>query len=158
MKIFKLLPFMFFASAVQADDNVAWMCLFEHVPVSVVEPASLIGDRKLKVTISNDLGFSLSKVAVDFMLTSGEGETRFEQNIAFPFPAQLQPSETRELIAYLTISDDVLTGLNNDDLTARAATANVLDQNEKRIVLRENLGPAFQVFWPFQPKSDQACE
>ena len=158
MKIAKTIFLLLAGTTAQADDNAAWMCLFENVPVAITEPASMIGEKKLKVSVSNGLGFAVSKVAVDFSLASDDGETRFEQNIVFPFPAHLQPDETRDLVAYLTMPDETAAGLDHSDLTARAATANVLDDSDKRIVLRENMGPSFQVFWPFQPKSDHICD
>lgn len=159
MNFYKILGAVLLATggAAHADDNATWMCLFEKVPVSVSEPSQMIADEKLKVALRNDLDFPVSKVAVDFLLASESGRARFEQNIVFPFPANLQPGETREIVAYLSIPDGELAALTHDDLSARAATANVLDQDEKRLVMRENLGAAFQVFWPFQPRSDQAC-
>lgn len=139
-----------------ADDSKTWMCLFENVPTKVISPSSLINDKKMRLEITNNMDFPLSKVAVDLSIYSEGGQ--FEDNIVFPFPAHLQPGEVREVTAYLTMSEELAKQFYRSDLEARAAVANVLDQEERRMVQRENLGPSFQVFWPFQPKSEQPCE
>lgn len=158
MRIFAAIYLAALATSAHADEHATWMCLFENVPVSVVEPADTIQEKQLTITMTNDLSFPISKAAVDFVLVSEEGAASIEQSIVLPFPAHLQPGETRALVAYLSLSDAELSSVDHPDLTARAATANVLDSEERRMVLRENLGASFRVFWPTQQKSDQTCD
>lgn len=158
MKHLAAFAFIIGATSAQADDSATWMCLFERVPVEVVEPSSLISEMKMRAQITNNLGFSLNKVAVDFSMSSETSGARYEDNIVFPFPAPLMPGESREVVAYFVMSPEEVSALNHPDLSAQAATANVLDGLDRRMVLRENIGPSFQVFWPFQPKSPEVCQ
>lgn len=157
MRVLFLAALIAQASTAKADELTDWMCLFENVPMEVIDPSSMISEKKMRVTITNNLGFALNKVAVDFSLSSETSLARFEDNIVFPFPAPLQPGETREIVAYFTMTEAELTAMDHPDLSATAAIANALDQNDRRVVLRENLGPSFEVFWPFQLKSSKTC-
>ncbi|MFI0396020.1 hypothetical protein [Paracoccus jiaweipingae] len=158
MKYLAICTWIVGATAAQADDAATWMCLFERVPVAVVEPSNMIAEKKMRAQITNNLGFSLNKVAVDFSMSSETSGERHEESIVFPFPAPLMPGESREVVAYFVMNPEEVSAFNHPDLFAQAATANVLDGADRRMVLRENIGPSFQVFWPFQPKSPEVCE
>jgi hypothetical protein len=159
MKILKALTLLLLASPAQADEFATWMCLFGNVPISVITPADTIADGTLTIEVTNGLSFPMNAVAIDFTLSSASEGSTFEQSIVIPFPAPMQAGETRILTAFLSLSEAEISGLiDHDGLSARASVANVLDEDDRRMVLRENLGPSFRVFWPFQLGSAQTCE
>lgn len=154
-RIFLVLSLL--ASQAKADENSAWMCLFENVPVDITDPNNTISDAKLSVKITNGLGFPISKVAIDFQLSSDSLAQRQEQSVVVPFPSTLMPGEVREVLVSLVLKADELEEFNLSDVSVRGAVANVLDDQDNRLVLREDLGPSFRVFWPTQPKSSYSC-
>jgi len=158
MKYLAIFALILGSTAARADDATTWMCLFERVPVEALEPSSMIAEQKMRVQITNHLEFSLNAVAVDFSMSSVASGEQFEESIVFPFPAPLMAGESREVVAYLVMSPEQASTFNHHDLAVRASTANVLDSADRRMVLRENIGPSFRVFWPFQPKSPKVCK
>lgn len=159
MKILKALVFFLFAAPVHADQMSAWMCLFEKLPVTISDPASSIGDGQLAIQVTSGLDFPVRALAIDFSVASEADGSLVEQSVVIPLPSPLQPGETRGLVAHLGISAEQADKLaNNGEIFAEAALANVLDWEERRLVIRENLGPSFRVFWPTQPQSTEVCQ
>ncbi|MEM7296026.1 MAG: hypothetical protein AAF330_05280 [Pseudomonadota bacterium] len=147
-----------FPTISSANASDVWMCIHEHVPVVVAADRERIKSKMLDVEITNGLSFEVTKLAVDFTLFA-TGVKILEQNIVFPFPSPLQPGETRSETTYFTLPDAQANAFAAAaDFGANAAVANALDIHEKRLVVREDIGPSFEVFWPFQPKSSERCQ
>jgi hypothetical protein len=147
-----------FGTSAMSDDNAIWMCLFENLPITITERGEDIGNNQIAMVINSHVDFEISAIAIDVSASSQSVGSHIEESVVIPLPALLQPSEARQVIAWLPPSDTLAEILQADDVVVRAAPANVLDKNEQRLVLRENIGPSFRVFWPSQHKSREICE
>lgn len=137
----------------KADENQTWMCLFEKVPLTVHEPEA--GTQRPSLQVTNGLDFSITSLALDLDLASEALNKRIEHSVVVPFPTSLQPGEVRTVELWLPAKTEAV--LLSGDVAIRAAPANVLDGEERRLILREDLGPSFRVFWPTQLKSTMDC-
>jgi hypothetical protein len=144
------------ASPSVADDAATWLCLFENLPITV-ELQSDVAAMPI-ASFQNGLGFPVSSIAVDLQIASSDLGVVVEESTVVPFPAHLRPGENRSTQLWVTQNDQMRQVLAAPDVTIRAAAANVLDADERRMVLRENIGPSFRVFWPSQPQSSQVCD
>lgn len=159
MKILKAIIFSLLAAPVSASPRDKSMCLYENLPMTTHEHSSVVSKGELLVEVTSNLQFPVRSLAIDFTVVSDAVGSRVEQSVVVPLPAPLQPGETRKFVAYLNISDEQRAKLiGNGEISASAVIANVLDLNEHRFILRENLGPSFRVFWPTQPQSTEVCQ
>jgi|GEM_PF-3548237 len=158
MKTLKALGMCLISTPAIASQHNEWMCLHENVSIAIIHPES-IPTGEIDIEIKSTLSFPIGELAVDFQFASSSAEARLEQSIVIAFDRPLNSGETRTLTARLDISDDHAQKFaQSHEILASASLANVLDVHQGRLIIREKLGPAYEVFWPKQPQSKLACD